>query len=294
MEELQPQEPQARYEPQGPQEPVSDNFTLHVLSDSLGQTAVTFSRVMASRFPSLHFTVVRTPMVSDPLELAEVVRPHCKQHNYLFVYTFAQQDLLDKMKELCDEGCYAVDLLGQALRSIRKLSGVRPTGKVGAIHTTDEAYYQRIEAMEYTINHDDGRHPEGLLEADIVLIGVSRSGKTPLSTFLAYRGWKVANLPLAAGLYPPEQIFEVDARRLYGLVTTPEVLTRVREARSVEFGTFLENYSSREHIEHELESARELMRQLGCIVINTANRAIEEVAQEILWYALMVDPQHDL
>jgi len=269
-------------------------FTLHVLSDSLGQTAVTFARVLASRFPSLDFTVVRTSMIDDPIELEAIVRLHCNEPNYLFVYTFAERDLLDTMDALSGEGCQAVDLLGRAVRYIHKLSGERPTGKVGAIHSTDEAYFQRIDAMEYTINHDDGRHPEGLLDADIVLIGVSRSGKTPLSTFMAYRGWKVANLPLASGSRPPRQIFEVEPRRIYGLMTTPEVLMSVREARSAEFGVHLENYTSRESIEYELANARDLMRRLSCLVINTAHRAIEEIAQEILSYALTIDPYHDL
>ena len=272
----------------------SQTFILHTLSDSLGQTAVNFSRVVESRFPTLTFSMQRSPMIDSPGELSGIVRPHLDQDNYLFIYTFARQDLLDEMDELCREGCHAIDLLGQAVRCISKLTGTRPTGKVGAVHSVDETYFQRIDAMEYTIDHDDGRHPDGLLDADIVLIGVSRSGKTPLSTFLAYRGWKVANLPIASGIRPPEQLFEVDPRRLYGLMTTPEVLTQVREARSAEFGTYLENYSSREYIERELAGARELMRQLGCIIINTANRAIEEIAQEILRYALVVDPQHDL
>jgi len=276
------------------QVPASKRFTLHVLSDSLGQTAVTFSRVLVSRFPTLDFTIVRSPMIADPAELEAIALPHCHEPNYLFVYTFAERDLLDTMEALTAGGCQAVDLLGLAVRYIHKLSGERPTGKVAAIHSTDEAYFQRIDAMDYTINHDDGRHPEGLLDADIVLVGVSRSGKTPLSTFLAYRGWKVANLPLAFGSRPPEQIFEVDPRRIYGLMTTPEVLLSVRGARSAEFGVHLENYTSREAIERELTDARDLMRRLGCLVINTAHRAIEEIAQEILRYALILDPHHDL
>jgi len=270
------------------------HFTLHVLSDSLGQTAETFARVLESRFPLLEFSLARSSLIGDPAELEAIARPHCHEQNYLFVYTFARQDLIDKMEDLGDEGCQAVDLLGRAVRYIYKLSGERPTGKVGAIHSTDETYFQRIEAMEYTIDHDDGRHPEGLLDADIVLIGVSRSGKSPLSTFLAYQGWKVANLPLAFGSHPPDQLFEIDPRRIYGLMTTPEVLLNIRTARSSELGTHLGNYTSRESIEHELSDARDLMRRLGCIVINTANRAIEEVAQDILRYVQALDAQYSL
>ncbi|MCL2332688.1 MAG: kinase/pyrophosphorylase [Actinomycetia bacterium] len=270
------------------------SIMLHVLSDSLGQTGVAFSRVLISQYPSLEFTTVRTPMIDDPEELKTIVRAHCGEHNYLFMYTFARRDLLDTMTALADEGCQSINLLGRAVEFVHRLTGEVPMGKVGAIHSTDKAYFQRIDAMEYAINHDDGRHPEGMLEADIVLIGVSRSGKTPLSTFLAYRGWKVANLPLARGSQPPQQLFEVDPQRIYGLMTTPEVLLYVRKERAAEFGLHLDNYSSREAIELELEDARDLMRRLGCLVVNTANRAIEEIAQEILGHALILDPQHDL
>ncbi|MCL2654423.1 MAG: kinase/pyrophosphorylase [Coriobacteriia bacterium] len=297
----QPAEPAAPGEPAASAAPGElaasgrpHHFTLHILSDSLGQTAETFARVLASRFPALEFSIERSSLIGDPAELELIARPHCFKPNYLFVYTFARQDLLDKMEQLSGEGCQAVDLLGHAVRYIHKLSGERPTGKVGAIHSTGETYFQRIDAMEYTIDHDDGRHPEGLLDADIVLIGVSRSGKSPLSTFLAYQGWKVANLPLAFGSHPPDELFEVDPRRIYGLMTTPEVLLQIRESRSVELGMHLGNYTSRESIERELADARDLMRRLGCIVINTANRAIEEVAQDILRYVLILDPKPDL
>ena len=267
---------------------------LHVLSDSLGQTGVSFSRVLISQFPTLDFTTVRTPMVEDIEELKVLVRSHCGERNYLFMYTFARQDLITTMEELGKEGCQSINLLGRAVEFVHTLTGELPMGKVGAIHSTDKAYFQRIEAMEYTINHDDGRHPEGMLDADIVLIGVSRSGKSPLATFLGYRGWKVANLPLAFGSQPPQQLYDVDPRRLYGLMTTAEVLLRVRKERTIELGLHLANYSSREAIERELESAHDLMRQLGCLVINTAGRAIEEIAREILAYALILDPTHDL
>jgi len=270
------------------------HLTLHVLSDSLGQTGVAFSRVLISQFPSLEFSIVRTPMIDEPDDLRDIVRPRCGQSDYLFMYTFARHDLLKTMEELEADGCRSINLLGHAVDYVHKLTGERAMGKVGAIHSTDKAYFQRIDAMEFTINHDDGRHPEGMLDADIVLIGVSRSGKTPLSTFLAYRGWKVANLPLAASSTPPKELFNVDPRRIYGLMSTPEVLLQVRKARSEEFRVHLENYSSREAIEEDLESARDLMRRLGCIVINTANRAIEEIAQDILAYALVLDPDHDL
>jgi len=148
----------------------------------------------------------------------------------------------------------------------------------------DEAYYRRIEAMEYAVTHDDGLRPEGLIHADVVLIGVSRTSKTPLAIYLGYRGLRVANVPLAPATEPPSELFDVDPRRIFGLVTTPEVLLKVRTARMQELGTVVPGYAESEHIEREMEEARALMRKLGCVVVSTANRAIEEIAQEILRY----------
>ena len=148
----------------------------------------------------------------------------------------------------------------------------------------DDAYYRRVQAMEYAVTHDDGQRPEGLIHADVVLIGISRTSKTPLAIYLGYRGVRVANVPLALGVDPPPELFDVDPRRIFGLVTTPEVLMKVRTARMHEFGTTVPGYADYEYIEQELEQARALMRQLGCVVVSSANRAIEEIAQEILRY----------
>ena len=147
-----------------------------------------------------------------------------------------------------------------------------------------EAYYRRVEAMEFAVAHDDGQRPDALIHADVVLIGVSRTSKTPLAIYLGYRGIRAANVPLAMGTQPPPQLFDVDPRRIFGLMTTPEVLMKVRSARMQELGALVAGYADREHIEQELEQARALMRQMGCVVLNTANRAIEETAQEILHY----------
>jgi len=148
----------------------------------------------------------------------------------------------------------------------------------------DDAYYNRVRAMEFAVKHDDGNRPTGLIHADVVLVGISRTSKTPLSTYLGYCGVKVANVPLALDIDPPEQIFDVDPRRLFGLVTTPEVLKKVRTARQAELGTVVAGYADAEQIARELEMSRSVMRRLGCVVINTADRAIEDVAQEIVGY----------
>jgi regulator of PEP synthase PpsR (kinase-PPPase family) len=136
------------------------------------------------------------------------------------------------------------------------------------------------------VAHDDGRNPQDLAEADIVLVGVSRTSKTPLSMYLSFSGYKVANVPLAKGTEPPAELFDVEPFRIFGLLSTPQVLSTVRNERlgSLEAREVAGSYADPACIEAELEEARALMRRLGCIVIHTNGRAVEETSQVILGY----------
>lgn len=259
-------------------------ITLHILSDSVGQTAESVARAAASQFPSVEFSLRRTTMVRDPKLLRDIVSAHIDDPNYFFLYTFAKGELHDVMSELTLAGASTIDILGLTVSKIERATDQEPSSAVGTMHRTDKEYFDRIEAMEFSVAHDDGVRPEDLHKAEIVLIGVSRSSKTPLSMYLAYRGIKTANIPLTPGTEPPKELFEIDPANIYGLVSDPEVLLDIRKNRMKELGTYVPEYAEREAVEAELASARALMRKLGCIVINTANRAIEEVAQEILRY----------
>jgi len=146
------------------------------------------------------------------------------------------------------------------------------------------SYFHRIEAMEFTVNHDDGRRPDELHLADIVLLGVSRTSKTPLSLVLAQRGYRVANVPLALGVTPPEQIRTLDKRRVFGLVTSVEVLTEVRQQRLGRASGIAASYADPAQVQKDLDEARAYMRSLGILVLRTDNRAIEEVATQVEGY----------
>ena len=183
-----------------------------------------------------------------------------------------------------DRGVNAVDILGPGVELLARASGLTPQAVVGAYRLPDEAYFDRIEAMEFAVKHDDGQQPEGLLEADIVLIGVSRTSKTPLSMYLASKGFRVANVPLVPLSEPPTELFEVDPRRVFGLISSVETLTEIRSKRMDELGSYVPGYAERERVEVELEEARALMRRIGCLIVRTDNRAIEETAQDIIRY----------
>jgi len=256
-------------------------ISIHVVSDSLGETGEMVARAAAGQFESDAFRIERLPKIRTPEQLRREVKSHCGEY-CIFFYTLVDQALCEEMERLCTEGINGVDLLGPSVSLLEAVTGYAPTGEAGAIRRTDEDYFDRIEAMEFSVKHDDGRNPEGLIDADVVLIGVSRTSKTPLSMYLAFKGIRVANIPLAPGSSPPPELFEVDPRKVFGLVTDAELLLEIRKERMRELGMWVPRYAEREAIESELDEARALMRRIGCLVVHTDNRAVEEAAQEIL------------
>ena len=263
---------------------MSKPVTIHILSDSIGETADAVARAVAAQFPRGAFRMERLPKVESTAQLCELVGSHCGE-SCIFFFTLAEGPLREEMERcIVERGVRAVDILGPGVDLLSLVSGLKPKAVVGAYRLPDEAYYDRIEAMEFAIKHDDGQHPEGLLEADVVLIGVSRSSKTPLSMYLASKGFRAANVPLVPLSEPPEQLFEVDARRVFGLISSVDTLTNIRSKRMDELGSYVPGYAERERVEIELEEARALMRRIGCLIVRTDNRAIEETAQDIIRY----------
>jgi regulator of PEP synthase PpsR (kinase-PPPase family) len=241
------------------------------------------ARAVISQFASDAFHIERLPRVGNASQLREMVLDHCGMH-CLFLYTLVDRSLRAEMEQMVADGVHGVDLLGPAVALLSDATGFLPTGEAGAMHRTDEEYFERIGATEFAVAHDDGRNPEQLPLADIVLIGVSRTSKTPLSMYLAFKGYLVSNVPFAPGVEPPEQLFQVDPRKVFGLIADPAILVEIRRERMRELGAFVPRYADREAVEIELEEARALMRRIGCIVIRTDNRAVEETAQEIIRY----------
>jgi len=256
-------------------------ISLHVLSDSLGETGEMVARAVVSQYSPGDFRIELLPRATTPEQLRDEVHSHCGTR-CIFLYTLVDEKLRAEMERLCDEGVNGVDLLGPSVEMLERVTGKRPSGRVGAVHDIDREYFDRIGAMEFAVSHDDGRNPEELVEADVILIGVSRSSKTPLCMYLAYKGIRAANVPLAPRVDPPEQLFDIDPRRIFGLMTNAELLIDIRQERMREMRTFVPRYAEREAVEEELTEARSFMRRLGCLVIRTDNRAIEEAAQDII------------
>jgi [pyruvate, water dikinase]-phosphate phosphotransferase / [pyruvate, water dikinase] kinase len=256
-------------------------ITIHVVSDSLGETGEMVARAVTSQYEPDAFRIEMLTRMRTPDELRLAVRAHCGEH-CIFLYTLVTEELRAEMETLCEQGVNGVDLLGPSVELLERVTGRTPSGRAGALHDTDQEYFDRISAMEFAVSHDDGRNVEGFKDADVVLIGVSRTSKTPLCMYLAYKGVRAANMPLAPRMDPPKELFELDPRRVFGLTTDTEVLIDIRQDRMRDMGTYVPRYTEREAVEEELREARALMRRIGCLVVRTDNRAIEEAAQEIM------------
>lgn len=269
--------------------------TIHVISDSLGETAADVALAAAAQFEHGTVHIERLPKVTGVEQVRRFILERERDtppEKLLVFHTIADRRLRGEIQEEFDRrGIQALDLLGPALDAIERLTGQRARGQAGVIRRTDERYFRRIEAMEFFVAHDDGRNPADLAKADIVLIGVSRTSKTPLSMYLSFHGYKVANIPLAKGVEPPRELFDVDPFRIFGLISTPEVLSTIRNERlgSLEARNVAGTYSDPQYIQEELDEARSLMRRLGCIVVHTNGRAVEETAQNILGYFLRAE-----
>lgn len=267
--------------------------TIHVISDSVGMTAQAVARAATAQFGVRH-PAIETLSKARSFEeirtfLEEHEERHCSQQGdskLLVFFTLVNAELRDQLiaYATAHERIVAVDLMTAALDAISQVSGLEPSSKPGSLYVADQHYFKRIDAIEFTIAHDDGRNPQDLTSADLVLVGVSRTSKTPLSIYLAQQGYRVANVPLDMQTAPPEQLFQVERHRLYGLMTSADVLVGIRRRRLGNARGVAASYADPEYVYQDLEQARSLMRKLGCFVVHTENRAVEETAQEILRY----------
>lgn len=276
-----------------PHDNVTPLPTIHVVSDSVGITAQAVARAAAAQFGVTNPCIEVLPKAKSFDEIKEFVEgrgtfygEHAGDGRVLIFYTLVNRDLASELAAYAaaHDNVVAIDLMTDAIAAIARMTGMAPSTKPGGIHVADQYYFRRIEAIEFSIAHDDGRNPQELAQADIVLLGVSRSSKTPTSIYLAQQGYRVANIPLDLHTDPPRELADVDRTRLFGLMTTPDVLVGIRKRRLGNAGVVAKSYAEPEYVYQDLDEARSLMRKLGCIVVHTENRAVEETAQEILRY----------
>jgi [pyruvate, water dikinase]-phosphate phosphotransferase / [pyruvate, water dikinase] kinase len=253
-----------------------------VLSDGSGQTGKRVLEAALLQFDQAAM-VIRIPHIATVAEVKEVVAEAARRGG-MIVYTLVAVDLRQALHIAATEcGVIAIDLLGGLLGRLQDFFHRTPWGQAGLLHQSDEDYVERVDAMEFTVQHDDGQVVKDLSNANIVLVGASRTSKTPVSFYLAYRGWKVANIPLVLGVEPPEALCRLDPRVVVGLTIDPERLVVIRRARlkhlGVEEGSA---YAEPAHIREELCYGLNLCRMYRWPVIDVTGKAVEETASEVI------------
>ncbi|MGH3102901.1 MAG: pyruvate, water dikinase regulatory protein [Gaiellaceae bacterium] len=259
-----------------------DTVELHVVSDSTGETAARLVSALEAQFPDQPFAEIRHPRVEDVEDLARAVN-RAKGRPAVIVYTLVKPEWREAMRSLCRSGrVHYCDLLGHPIESVKRVSGMAARMTPGARAALDDTYFKRMEAIEFAVKFDDGVGTRRLPEADIVLVGVSRTSKTPLSIYLGYLGHKTANVPIVKGIEPPAELFAVDSARIVGLTIDAERLADIRRVRVRNMGGSNRSYSELVAIYEELDEAAAIHRRLGCPVIDVSGLSIEETAHRII------------
>jgi regulator of PEP synthase PpsR (kinase-PPPase family) len=253
---------------------------LHIVSDSTGETATRVVAATEAQFPGQAFATVRHPRVETVSDL-QLALARTAGKPAVVIYTLVEPTLRAAMQKLCAEANVdSCDLLAEPLSTVARVSGRAAEMTPGAQAPLDERYFSRIAAIEYAVKTDDGLG-RALPDADVVLAGVSRTSKTPVSMYLGYLGWKAANVPIVNGIEPPAELFAVEPAKVMGLTIDAQRLAEIRAERIRLMGGD-RRYASLPAIYEELDYAAAIHRRLGCPVIDVSELSIEEIAQRVL------------
>lgn len=257
--------------------------TIYILSDSVGETAELVVKAGLSQFTNGDYKISRVPYVEDKETIDEYLQI-AKEKNAMLGFTLVEPGLRKYLNEQAEKmNVEAIDIMGPTIHAMERFFGKEPRLQPGLMHQLDEDYFKRIEAIEFAVKYDDGRDPRGISRADIVLVGVSRTSKTPLSQYLANKRIKVANVPIVPEVDPPEELFEVAKDKCIGLRISPEKLNEIRKERLKALGLGNQAaYASLKRINQELEYFDKIVKKIDCEVIDVSNKAVEETANIIL------------
>lgn len=263
------------------------NLKMIIASDSIGETGELVAKACLSQFnfENENDIVIRYPYIESAEHVDDVV-DIAKSKDAIVVYTIITPEIRQYIREeLESEDIPSVDVMGPLMNVLSDKSEKEPYYEPGRVHKLDEDYFRKIEAIEFAVKYDDGKDASGLDKADIVLIGVSRTSKTPLSQFLALKQYKVMNVPLVPEVAPPQELFELDRKKCIGLKINSESLNKIRKQRLNQLGLKdSASYARDERIQEELDYFNETIDKIGCPVIDVSEKAIEETANEIMNY----------
>jgi len=254
-----------------------------IVSDGTGASAERLVRSMLVQFGDANVPLITLPGVDRTDAIDHAIDTARRRRAIMVVHTILAPELRFHLQARCaDVGLASVDLTGALLEGLSRHLGKPSRYRPGLYRRLHREYFQRVEAIDFAIGHDDGQNPDTLPAAEVVLLGVSRSGKTPLSMYLAMQGWKVANLPLVPDADPPRQLDLCDHRRLVGLTITSELLVQHRTHRQASLGTLPARYAEPSRVYHEVEAARAFFRLRHIPTVDVTNKPIEASAREVI------------
>jgi regulator of PEP synthase PpsR (kinase-PPPase family) len=258
------------------------SYHVLVLSDGTGETAYRMLKAAMAQFQE-DVVITRYANVREKFQIRDIVRAASKAET-LIVHTFVRSEMRDYVYEAAaEQHLDCIDLLGPLMDHLTAFFKKPPVATPGLLHRVDDDYFNRIDAIEYAIRHDDGRSLKDIDTADLVIIGVSRISKTPVSIFLAQEGWKVANVTIVPGMKPPKELSEIDQHKIVGLTMDPDRLAEVRKVRLHQLGVQDSDYADLERVNQELAQLQSIFAEHPTWpVIDVTGKSIEEISQEIL------------
>lgn len=256
---------------------------LFVLSDSVGEISERLIYAVLSQFPMIESKEVKKfPFIDNTDDLIDLLKD-AKSEQAVVITTLIDKELNQTANDfVAEHNLLAIDFFSDLMNTLQEKTQEAPIHKSSALHALDEQYFDRMAAIEFAVKFDDGKNPKGFLDSDIVLLGISRTSKTPLSMYLANRSYKVSNLPLIPEVQMAPEILKVPSDKIFGLIASPQYIMRVRSERIKLMGLgSISAYNDLDRIKKELSYAEELYEKLGAHVINIEDRSIEETAQQI-------------
>jgi regulator of PEP synthase PpsR (kinase-PPPase family) len=266
-------------------------FHLHLVSDSTGETLTTVARAVAAQYANVTAVEHVYPLVRSQKQLERVLA-EIEEAPGIVLFTLLDKELVDNLEAKCQAmNIPSLSIIGPVLQLFQAYLGAETTHRIGAQHTLNTEYFKRIDALNYTMLHDDGQHVDDLENADVVLVGVSRTSKTPTSIYLANRGVRAANIPLVPGIPVPYQLEQLQKPLVVGLHATPERIIQIRQNRLLGLGAHMDDaaYVDRQAVSEEVTFSRRLCAKHNWALIDVTRRSIEETAAAIM--KLLVDRQ---
>ena len=257
--------------------------TIHVISGGAGMSGAQVARTALAQFPDVHVPVVVVPYVKSADQVRKAIEEAAASEATV-IHTLVDAQLRRVLNsEARRRNVVAIDLMGPLLSRITHVVGQAPVGQPGLYRQIHQAYFDRMDAIEFAVAHDDGKQPQDLRHAEIIIVGPSRVGKTPLSMYLSVLGWRIANVPLVKGIDPPRELSEVPRERVVGLTVEPSQLVAHRELRQRRLGSGRKSpYSDALTLHEELEDARVFYKRHGIRTVDVTDKPIEESAEEVI------------